>query len=376
MSDEIEIIQEMKSIAYFIENAKESNSIRLKLADFYYRSRKLQSIVSVDENKKKIIDELLDHRMEFDEQNYLAGSPISASKKGHEIIKRLAERNIDLSNYGFINLGGGDGTELFVEIENTVSNFGLLLEYDYAGVNKFSNNQIPFYLKNSHRKIHTDVIECDLGDKKKLEVAKKIIGDNNLDGIVVTIHAVLHELSTRSQFKPFDFVAFFKRIYDLHDNIILFIREPGVAENWPNKVKIVLNQDHKNDFIPILKRVNEIHFKNDSSNYEVFGTGEIHCNSILAIEALTNFFYKEDFEYEKDEQHTSISKTELLSDLKASKFEILESEPFYTESMKRNIQHFEIKTLGTKDEHISYPQCFTYTVAQKGNLEVKKDIKI
>lgn len=373
MPSEIEIIQEIKSIAHFIEHATDPNSISLKLADFYYRSKKLQSIISVDENKKKILNDLLDKSMNHDEQTYLAGSPISAVKKGHEVIRRLNERNINLNNFGFINLGGGDGTELFVEIENSVCDFGLLMEYDYNSVNRFCNNQLPFYLKNSGRKIQTVVIECDLGDKKKFEVAKKIVRDKNLDGLVITIHAVLHELSTRSQFKPFDFVTFFKRIYDLHDNIILFIREPGVPENWNDRIKIVIKEEYKSDFVTILNRVNEIHFKKDSTNFELFDTNEIICNPVLAIEALTNFFYKEDFEYEKDEQHTSIRKADLVSFLKASRFEILESEPFYSDSMKRNMQHYEIKVSGTKDEHISLPQCFTYTVAKKGTLKIKSN---
>ena len=305
------------------------------------------------------------------EQDYLAGSRISAEKKGFEVIKRLNERNIDLNNFGFLNLGGGDGTELFVEIENTASNYGLLMEYDHKSVKRFYDNQSQFYLKNPDRKAIAEVIECDLGDKQKFITAKELIRSKNLDGLVVTIHAVLHELTTRSHFKPFDFTTFFMRIYDLHDNIILFIREPGVPENWTEKIKIILKEEYLPDFSSILKRVNEIHFQNEHSNYELFDTHEIICKPELAIEALTNFFYKEDFEYEKDEQHTSITKRDLVSHLTSGKFEIQESEPFYSDSMKKNIEHYKVKFSNLKGEHVSLPQCFTYTIAQKGTLRLK-----
>lgn len=299
---------------------------------------------------------------------YLAGSRISAELKGLEVIKRLDEMNLDLENCGFLNLGGGDGTELLTEIYKSKANYGLLLEYDFQSVKQFISNQLTYKSSNPARNVQTEVIECDLGDKKKFEVAKQLIKNSNIKCLVVTIHAVLHELNTRSYFKPFDYYSFFKRIYDLHENIIIFIREPGIPENWNTKVKLTLKNEYVNEFISILKRVNEIHFNNNSTNFEIFDTYEIVCDPHLAIEALTNFFYKEDFDYEKDEKHTSINKRDLVSFLEASRFEILESESFYTNSMKKNLKHYDVKVSGLNGEHISLPQCFTYTVAKKGNL--------
>ncbi|MBI4650994.1 hypothetical protein HY745_06880 [Candidatus Desantisbacteria bacterium] len=243
--NEIQILQEIKSIAYFIGNTTNTDSIKLKLADFHYRAKNLQNIISVDPSKQPIIKELLNPSFTLNEEKYLAGSRISAIKKAKEVLRVINEKNIDLSNHGFLSLGGGDGTELFFEIENSKSNYGILMEYDFFSVNRFSNFQIPFYLRNSKRKIRTEVIECDLLDKIKFDIANKLIKARKLDGIVVAIHAVLHELSTRSQLMKGMGIkdkieTLFRRIYDLHSNILLIIREPGIPENWKERIIYIL----------------------------------------------------------------------------------------------------------------------------------------
>lgn len=365
MSDEIKILRDIKSIGYFIDNTEHPESNRLKLADFYYRAKNLQNIISVDEAKKKIIDDLLNRNLNLQDGGYLAGTPISAIKKAEEVLRQINKKEIDLTNYGFINLGGGDGTELFTELENSNSNFGLLMEYDFRMVKKFSDNQIPFRLKNSHRNIETEIIECDLLDKNKFTVAKEIITEKKLNGIIVTIHAVLHELSTRSAF-DFDMEIFFKRIFDLHENIIFIIREPGIPENWEEKVYIRVHKDYESTFFEIVERMNEIHFENKEENREKFGDGEIMCISALAIEALTKLFYYKDFAYEKDEKISTMSQNLITQKLQSSKFENIESEAFYTESLEKNMHHYGIKVKGKDNKVISKPQCFTYTIAFKG----------
>lgn len=373
MLNEIDKLREIKSIGYFIDNTKHPQSIRLKLADFYYRTKNLQNVITVDESKKKIIDEILKRCLDLKDvaDNYLAGSPISAVKKAQEVLRQLAKKKIDLTNYGFINLGGGQGVELFTELENSCSDFGLLIEYDFNSVKEFRKNQIPFQLKNSHRSIETEVIECDLLDSKKLDIAKKIISEKKLDGIVVTIHAVLHELSTRSSFN-FDMEVFFKHIYDFHDNIILIIREPGIPENWDDQVYITVDTKYFDNFCDILEKVNGIHFSNKETNRTIFATGEILIDKRLAIEALTKLFYNEDLSYELREQVSSMDQEKITKSLQASKFENIESEAFYTDSLTQNIEHYGVTYKGKDQKIISKPHCFTYTISTKGSLKIKQ----
>ncbi len=371
MNKEIDLIRDIKSIAYFIEHSKDRKSIELKLSDFFYRVKELQNMISVSDTQKPIIEKLLNHKFEFDNKEYLAGSSLSAVKKGLEVLRSIAKKGIDLNNFGIINLGGGDGTELFTEIEKSKINYGILIEYDFDSVNRFSENQIPFYLRNSSREIKTDVIECDLLDQNKMRVAKGLIQDKNLSGIVVTIHAVLHELSKRSHYK-FEMETLFKRVYDLHDKIIFIIREPGIAENWPEKVYISVGNKYKKNLLKILEEINARHFNDNKDNYESFDDGTIYCDKDLAIEALTKLFYSVDYDYEIREQITSISMSMIAQALKASGFEDINPEPFFSESLETNIDHFEVKYKGKNEIILPKPDCFTYTVATKGTFRKKR----
>ncbi|MBK9504402.1 MAG: hypothetical protein IPO03_03365, partial [Bacteroidetes bacterium] len=71
-----------------------------------------------------------------------------------------------------------------------------------------------------------------------LKIAKEYIEKRNLDGIIISIHALLHELSERSIFvRKLDkienvLINLFKELFEWHQNIYIIIREPGIVENW------------------------------------------------------------------------------------------------------------------------------------------------
>ena len=366
MDHEIDLLRDIKSIAYFIEHSTDRRSVSLKLSDFFFRTKRLENIISVSETQKPIIERLLNRDLGLVDKKYLAGSRVSAVRKGLEVLNKIKEKGINLENYGFINLGGGNGTELFTELMYSKVNYGILMEYDFESVNQFSDKQVSFYLENSNRSdLKTDVIECDLLDREKMKVAKTLIREKKLNGIVVTIHAVLHELSKRSPYK-FDMEVLFKRIYELHDNIIFIIREPGIAENWPEEVYISVGDEHRKRFAEIVEDINARHFNGTPDNFEPFEDGTIRCIKDLAVEALTKLFYDEDYDYEKREQITSVSMGKITKALHASGFKKIDPEPFYTDSLKTNFDHFNVEFKGKDQETLPKPQCFTYTIASKG----------
>lgn len=389
-SELFQITENLNSLAYFIVNEVENESKELKISnlkisdlkisDLKTKTDNLLQLVRKNENKIRAIESLLSPTESYEETKYLAGSKLSAVNKGHEVLKKLNDLNIDISNYGFISLGGGDGTELYTEIENSKANFGLLLEYDFGSVNEFLKNKIPFKLKNYNRwnEIDLQIIECDLFDKTKLDITKEIIKSKNLDGIVVSIHAVLHELSTRSQLKS-QFInenrelileEFFREIYEWHHNIIIIIREPGIAENWNSHVYISISEQYKTDFLKILEEIDNIHFNGTANRNFRYREeqNQIRCKSDLAIEALTKFFYKEDYQYEKREMVTSVSREKIVTALQAGKelYTVLQTEPFFTGSVQANMIEFGIRVTGENNLPLPNPQCFTYTVASKG----------
>lgn len=381
-SELLQISEDLNSLSYFIENSIKEENNMLKISDLKTKTENLLLLIRNNENKIKAIESLLSPIESYEDTPYLAGSKLSAVNKGHEVLKKLNEHNFDISKYGFISLGGGDGTELYTEIENSNSNFGLLLEYDFDSVNRFVQNYIPFKLKNYKRwnDINLDVIECDLFDKNKLDTAKKIIQSKNLDGIIISIHAVLHELSTRSQLKShflnekeeLILEEFFRELYEWHDNIIIIIREPGISENWSSKdVNLSISDEYKDLFLEILQEIDNMHFNGTkSANYKYRESqNQIRCRSDLAIEALTKLFYKEDYQYEKREKITSISREKIILALQAGQnlYEILQTEQFFTGSVQTNMNSFGIKVTSEGNLPLPHPQCFTYTIASKGN---------
>jgi hypothetical protein len=377
-SELFQIAENLNSLTYFIDKSVKEISHEIKISDLKTKTENLLKIVKQNENKIRAIESLLLPIPSYQDSKYLAGSKISAVNKGHELLKKLNELNIDIANYGFISLGGGDGTELYTEIENSNINFGLLFEYDFDSVNKFERNYIPFKLKNYKRwyEINLEVIEADLLDRNKLDVAKRLIQNRSLDGIVISIQAVLHELSTRSQLKSsfisesgeINFEKFFKHLFDWHENIIIFIREPGIPENWPNEVNISIKDEYKEIFRNILDDLDRSHFKgNETPNYLTL-LNEFNCKSDLAIEALTKLFYQEDYQYEKREKITSVSRAKIIKALQAGKdlYKIHTTESFFSASVQANMNKFEVTVTGENNYPLPMPQCFTYTVASKG----------
>ncbi len=384
-SELFQIAENLNSVSYFIEQGIEKESNLLKILDLRTKTENLSKIIKRNEDKIKAIESLLTPITSFKDAEYLAGSKLSAVSKGHEVLRQVNALNFDYSKYGLISLGGGDGTELYTEIDNSNINFGLLLEYDYDSVNKFSKNYIPFKLQNYKRwdKIDLDVIECDLFDKNKLATAKKIIQSKNLGGIIVSIHAVLHELSTRSQLKSqflkdngeIQLESFFREIYEWHKNILLIIREPGIAENWPTEVYLTIADKYRTKFLKILREIDDAHFKGTQGNNFDYLKNQniIRCKSNLAIEALTKLFYYQDYQYEKREKVTSISREDIVKALQVDGklYKILKTETFFTGSVQSNMSNFGVVVTKTGGIHLPIPQCFTYTIASKGHHSIK-----
>jgi len=380
----IKIADDLKALAFFCEKSsleKSLNlkdSLQLKISDLRTKSAILSNKLRQNENKLKFVEKLLVETESSTDDEYLAGSKISAVNKGYEVLRKLEKRNYDITNYGFISLGGGDGTELFIEIENSSADYGLLLEYNHNSINKFEQNKIPFLFKNYNRsKIQLDAIECDLFDKNKLDTAKKLINSIELEGIIISIHAVLHELSTRSKLKSgfldrnggINLEEFFRELYEWHKNIIIFIREPGIAENWLEKlIYIEISKKYLKRFLKILNDIDYLHFKENPNYRYREEQKKISCEPDLAIEALTKLFYNKDYDYEKREKVTSVSREIIVRALRAGEklFDVFESETFYTESVEKNMNKYGVRVTKKENIPLSNPQCFTYTIALKG----------
>jgi hypothetical protein len=349
---------------------------------------------NVDEIPINIKSDLLQSFVEFKaktSEKYIAGDPYSAIDKAKKVLQVLSEYQIDLTDYIFVSLGGGDGSELLYEIEKSPASLGCMIEYDGGSIDRFDGyvgkeDQFPNWI--APKKVEFLSREADLFDKIKFNNLKDFVAQKKPNGVIITIHAVLHELKTRSQLKEeFNLQEFFDRIATLHENIIIIIREPGIAENWPTEVRIKISNKkllnskakfirdylksvkEKNNsivFLKILEILKEKYFPDRTFSFNEEMNIFLVSND-LATEALTKLFYLDDFFYEIDEHWTSISRENIQKALVNAKFKVLESEAILTSSIRENFKKYEISVFEDNEEMLlPRPLCFSYTIASKG----------
>lgn len=373
-------VEDINTLSFLVEESLNSDNHQLKINDLRTKSKELLLLLRKNKRALSLLSSYIKDQEVYNSRIYLAGSMTSAINKANDVISTIKNHNLEFYNYGYISLGGGDGTEMYHSMENLGLNYGLLLDYDNASIRKASDKLLNFKIHNqkTNEEICIDFIESDLLDPIKLNIAKKCIKRQNLNGIIVSIHAVLHELYERSSFvrkeddKKNVLDMLFQEIFEWHQNIFIIIREPGIVENWTkSSVLIELEDEYHEKFNKILEDIKSYYFKKDDSQTFSYRKEkrQFFCGSQLAIEALTKLFYYEDYNYEKQERQTSISQEAIQLSLSSggNLFEIVETNTFFTQSVKRNMEKFGIKIRDTKNTLLSPPQCFSYIIAQKIN---------
>jgi hypothetical protein len=299
-----------------------------------------------------------------EKQQYLAGSIESARNKAKEVLAILKAQNVETKEYTFINLGGGDASEIIYELNNSSSSHGVLLELDNDQIEKASLN-IKQHL--SHGK-QIQVFRGDINDPKDIDTIKRKLTEKRVKGIIITIHAVLHELSQRSNY-PFIPSVFFTRLFNLHDHIILIIREPGkaIGNSWDNTKGIFIQVKELNDLFK-LHTASELlrnqYFR--GSKIEIFeNQNRIYFdNKDLAIEALFILFYWEDREYELQEQKTSFEFISVYKILRNTQWKIIDHKSFSSISFKAKLQSLGVNFFDEDLTLLPEPSCFHYIIAQ------------
>ncbi|MEO8150584.1 MAG: hypothetical protein ABI723_23335 [Bacteroidia bacterium] len=341
-------------------------------------------------NKSSLIQTFAEAKAK-ENTDYVGGDPFSAIEKAKKVLDVLKENGIDLTNYAFVSLGGGDGTELLYEIEKSSCKIGYMIEYEAESNDRFDKYKEPFADWVKPKVIKLKNREADLFDETKFQTLKGYIESDKLDGVIITIHAVLHELNTRSNVREeFNLETFFHRISELHKNIFLIIREPGIAENWTDKVKIKIENkkvenkklkfikenfpntsaiDNDKIFNKIIEKLKEKYFRDNKHEFTFNDEKkEFFVTKDLAMEALYKFFYLQDIYYELGELQTSKSRKEIQEALVKAGFSILESEAMGTTSLKDNFKKYQIKVYEDDEKFIlPRPLSFSYTIAENGS---------
>lgn len=200
----------------------------------------------------------------------------------------------------FMSVGGADGTELFQLLKLSKSRHGILLEYDDRSTDaakdeaKRRNLEIRFFTGDLMQKID-EAMNSAITRVKQREV----------DHIVVSAHAVLHELFTRS-IPQFKLRKYFSK---LSKATVIIGREPIDPPLWPDYIHLSGDFD-VNKLKKLADIIRQYHAAKSGRQYrepEIINPKRLELHRGLAIETMTKAFYSEDFLYELEECVTSIS---------------------------------------------------------------------
>ena len=235
-------------------------------------------------------------RTEF-EKSYREHFHESSLRKAGEILSDLRGRNhIDLAKCAYFSVGGSTGIELAHVLINSPVSYGILLEYDSSATD------IGQERKQELQNLGNTLMIVTGDAYQQLEICKDQLLEwrkaGVIDGLVVSLQAVLHELPTRSP--DFDLNHFIGELTWDWDPFILFSRDPCEPPDWPNIVEI---------HVPTVEGTvlealaNEIRVRlNMGGPVLRSGPDYVSMPRALAVETLTKIFYLEGYHREIKEQ--------------------------------------------------------------------------
>ena len=235
----------------------------------------------------------------FDYTAYAAGFRQSAQAKAHETLLAIAETTNRFPHLRpvFLSIGGADGEELVCLLQESIGKHGILIEQnrDLAQIARDRASSLGFK--------SLQVFEGDAQDRiaEAVELASSLVESGQGDFIVVTCHAVIHELFDRGK-QEFDPLAFFATIFGSDKSVWFTYREPGAPEKWPSKVLLKAICSPKsllNLAEAIITRFPT--FRMLKPKPTVVGD-HLMLHKTLALEVLAKLFYLDDLAYEIEER--------------------------------------------------------------------------
>lgn len=230
-----------------------------------------------------------------------------AIRKAKEVVEFLKSKaNLDLQGIVFVSIGGADGTELVSLLKATGSRCGALLEYS----DRSSRDAVH---KAKEAGFEIEAFTGDLMQKidDALDWAIRQRDQDKAKAIVITAHAVLHELEDRST--RFTLRRYFAKLGDAD---IIIGREPVEPTEWDETVLLSGNFDA--ELFGDLARLIKLHIKTfQQPRFTLDRVNEhtVELHRALALETLTKAFYSEDFLYELEECVTTLLPSKVVGDL-------------------------------------------------------------
>ena len=237
----------------------------------------------------------------FDIESYIQAFRPSAQQKAHDVLGLLDMETTfrDLSPV-FVSIGGGDGEELHQLLTRSDAQHGILIELSGPLANLARKRTVP-----TGKTITVLQQSAQSGIAEAIDEAARIISSGQAQAIIVTCHAVIHELYDRGE--EFDPVSFFATIFSCPNIPTWFTyREPGAPEKWPEQV--LLSADcSPQSLLSLASLIASRHtaLADLAPKPQVVGDG-LRVHKVLAMEVLAKLFYLEDLPHEIEERSTSV----------------------------------------------------------------------
>lgn len=279
---------------------------------------------------------------------------------------RASRDKFDLQDLCFLSVGGADGSEIEKVLIDTHIKYGILVEINEWGAKKAREKAVE--LKAKFGKELT-VIQGDAFDTLDvcLRTIRHYILINAVNGLIVSVQAVLHELPRRS--KNYDSVLFFGKLYGdpALRNCLLYSREPCKPQGWPERVRIKVKGVKNDDLYRFACHVRD--------RLQIKGTPEklasnwLDIESDLAIETLHKLLRNDTvnrIEYELGEQLTEFDpialKRNLESCIEGMKISF---EYITTLGFKRALTDNKVDFVGHNSEELPFPRTHVEIVGVK-----------
>jgi tetratricopeptide (TPR) repeat protein len=244
---------------------------------------------------------------------YVEAFRASARRKAESVLALLKDGTFPTKQPVFVSVGGCDGEELSYLLEHSTARHGVLLEYSREFAEHARKRSV-----GGEKEIHVFEGAAQSQIAAAMDHAAKLVRDGKGDAIVVTCHAVIHELYDRGDV-PFDAVSFFGRIFQHKDLPTGFTyREPGDVSGWPEHL-LVSADCSPESLLRIVQTITLRHPSLDklSPKPEVIADS-VRVHRTLGLELLAKLFYLDDLPHEIEERSTAVDHQLLINAIHTS----------------------------------------------------------
>lgn len=239
--------------------------------------------------------------VEIFDQQYQSGFP--GEEKARNIMSKINNLDVNASEYVYVSIGGGDGSEIEYIMRNMGIRYGIIIEYsDYGYQMALKKKNDLAQIESTLYVLHGDIM-MKLNDA--IDIMKKIKKESDVHGVCVSMQSILHELPYRSP--NYDPNIFIGQILSVFNNRIISLREPSRPEGWDREkyIHLKINGFDNKELAAVSNQISDrLRFPGKALP---MADGYVRMGSDLALETLFKVLYFGDivrYRYEMDEKLT------------------------------------------------------------------------